>query len=141
MDFVNPTDTLNHGERIVSASILRDGRIIFSTLIPIPDTTNTDVCSPSATSTSWVMVLDAITGARPSAPALGSIMVTLPDGSSVAISSVQTSSGSMGTPTVITNPSGGQINGSNSTGGIEKITYNPASPSSTGAGRQSWRQL
>jgi type IV pilus assembly protein PilY1 len=141
MDFINPNDTLNHGERIVSASILRDGRIIFSTLIPIPDTTATDVCLPSSSSTSHVMVLDALTGGRPSTPALGSLMVTLPDGSSVAVSGVQSTSGSMGTPTIITRPDGGQINGSASSGNIEDIKYNPASTSTTGAGRQSWKQL
>jgi type IV pilus assembly protein PilY1 len=150
MDFINPNpDTTvppnpngnNQGERIVSASILRDGRIIFSTLIPIPTTTSTtDVCVAGSASTSWVMILDAITGASPSTAALGSSMVTV-NGKSVPISGQQTEGGSIGTPTIITSPSGGQLNAGNSSGGIVKLPYNPASASTTGAGRQSWKQL
>lgn len=45
------------GERIVSGSLIRNGRVIFSTLVP-----DTDPCSSGGTS--WLMELDADTGAR-----------------------------------------------------------------------------
>jgi hypothetical protein len=67
-------------------------------------------------------------------------MVTV-NGKSVPISGQQTEGGSIGTPTIITSPSGGQLNAGNSSGGIVKLPYNPASASTTGAGRQSWKQL
>lgn len=47
----------NQGERVVSAPLLRFGRVIFSTLVPFDDP-----CS--AGGTSWLMELDAQTGAR-----------------------------------------------------------------------------
>jgi type IV pilus assembly protein PilY1 len=142
MDFVNPNTGLNNGERIVSASILRDGRIIFATLIPIPIiTSTTDVCAPSSTSTSWVMVLDAISGASPTTPALGTTLITLSTGKSVPISGQQTTGGSIGTPTIINTSSGSQMYGNDSGGNVEKFNLTSPPPSATGAGRQSWRQL
>jgi type IV pilus assembly protein PilY1 len=77
MDFVNVNSTAtpkaNDGERIVSASLLRGGRIIFATLIPIPPTASVnpnDLCTAGSKSTSWMMELDALSGSRLSAPAL-----------------------------------------------------------------------
>jgi type IV pilus assembly protein PilY1 len=54
MDFTQPS-----GERIVTQALLRYGRVIFLTLIP-----STDVCN--AGGESWLMELDAISGARTS---------------------------------------------------------------------------
>ncbi len=45
------------GERVISTPILRYGRIIFTTLIPVPDP-----CKFGGNS--WLMELDAVTGAR-----------------------------------------------------------------------------
>lgn len=45
------------GERVVSAALLKYGRVIFTTLIP-----STDQCVPGGQS--WLMELDAATGAR-----------------------------------------------------------------------------
>lgn len=56
LDLVPPGGS-NQGERVVSAPLLRFGRAIFSTLIPFADP-----CS--AGGTSWLMELDAQTGAR-----------------------------------------------------------------------------
>ncbi len=47
----------NAGERIVSTSVLRSGRIIFTTLIPDEDPCN-------AGGTGWLMELDAVSGSR-----------------------------------------------------------------------------
>lgn len=58
MDLVTPPQpgTAN-GERVVSQALLRSGRIIFSTIIP-------DNASCSFGGTSWLMEIDALTGAR-----------------------------------------------------------------------------
>jgi type IV pilus assembly protein PilY1 len=56
VDLVSPVAGLQ-GERVVSAPVLRRGRVIFSTLIPLADP-----CS--AGGTSWLMELDAVMGAR-----------------------------------------------------------------------------
>lgn len=56
LDLVFPADN-PQGERVVSRPILRHGRVIFTTLIPL--------ASPcDAGGTSWVMELDALTGGR-----------------------------------------------------------------------------
>jgi len=170
MDFVNPNTNKNEGERIVSASLWRDGRIIFATLIPIPTTTSsTDVCIAGSTSTSWFMVLDAATGSRPSTPTLGDTMITVGT-QSVPVSGQQTKDGSIGTPTIITGAGSGATTGSgttgsgttgggtttggnidvsptaqgysgNSNGGTTQIGIHTDPASTSGAGRQSWRQL
>lgn len=57
LDLVPPGGTIQ-GERQVTNSVLRGGRIIFTTLIPI----DTDPCNPGGES--WLMELDAQTGSR-----------------------------------------------------------------------------
>lgn len=52
-----PSSGTAAGERVVSNATFRDGRIIFSTLIP-----STDVCDWGGDS--WIMELDALTGKR-----------------------------------------------------------------------------
>ncbi len=56
LDLVPPSGTLQ-GERVVSAPLLRRGRVVFTTLIP-----DTDSCSPGGGS--WLLELDAMTGGR-----------------------------------------------------------------------------
>ncbi|MCH9697186.1 MAG: pilus assembly protein PilC [Gammaproteobacteria bacterium] len=55
MDLVAPSPALPDGERVTTRSLLRHGRIIFTTLIPSPDR-----CSFGGTS--WLMELDAVNG-------------------------------------------------------------------------------
>jgi type IV pilus assembly protein PilY1 len=57
MDLLSPNVPNYRGEMQVSDSVLRNGRIIFTTLIPDPDP-----CSPGGTS--WLMEMDALTGGR-----------------------------------------------------------------------------
>jgi type IV pilus assembly protein PilY1 len=62
MDLVSPpippsVVSVNRGERVVSAPLLRFGRVIFNTLIP-----SASACS--AGGTSWLMEVDALTGGR-----------------------------------------------------------------------------
>jgi type IV pilus assembly protein PilY1 len=54
LDRVSPGDDYQ-GERVVTNPIVRDDRVIFSTLIP-----NNDVCGFGGSS--WVMILDLLTG-------------------------------------------------------------------------------
>ncbi len=56
MDLIPPT-SIAEGERAVSRPILRNGRVIFTTLIPI-----TATCTPGGTG--WLMELDQNTGGR-----------------------------------------------------------------------------
>jgi type IV pilus assembly protein PilY1 len=58
MDLLKPgSPPVFKGEMQVSDSVLRNGRIIFTTLIPDPDP-----CSPGGTS--WLMEMEALTGGR-----------------------------------------------------------------------------
>ena len=57
MDLVDPNDSLPHGEKQITDSILRNGRIIFTTLIP-----SLDPCDFGGTG--WLMELDAATGGQ-----------------------------------------------------------------------------
>lgn len=58
MDLISPRVGVGaEGERVVTASLLRAGRIIFNTLIPEPDP-----CGFGGTS--WLMELDAVSGRR-----------------------------------------------------------------------------
>jgi type IV pilus assembly protein PilY1 len=160
MDFEDPNSTTtpkaNKGERIVSASLLRGGRIIFVTLIPTPDTTaTTDVCIAGSKSESWLMEMDALSGARLKAPALdinGSGTVTDEDTVSVMVDGVATdvpasgvkmTGGSTKTPAVINNPGSDELKFTGSSSGEKpgKIAERPSSTSTSGSERQSWRQL
>jgi type IV pilus assembly protein PilY1 len=57
MDFLSPNTPNFRGEMQVSNPVLRNGRVIFTTLIPDPDP-----CSGGGTS--WLMEMDAISGSR-----------------------------------------------------------------------------
>ncbi|RMF18735.1 MAG: fimbrial assembly protein [Gammaproteobacteria bacterium] len=57
MDFIKPSSTDNQGERVVYTPLIRNGRIILSTLIPSGD-------SCEGGGSGWVMELDAATGGQ-----------------------------------------------------------------------------
>jgi type IV pilus assembly protein PilY1 len=162
MDFVNVNSTAtpkaNDGERIVSASLLRGGRIIFATLIPIPPTASVnpnDLCTAGSKSTSWMMELDALSGSRLSAPALditkngkvdsSDVVTVTVNGVSITVpaSGIKMTNGSTKTPAVMTNPGADEIKFTGSSEGTAPsgIAETPASTGDAGAGRQSWRQL
>lgn len=147
----------NQGERIVSASLLRGGNIVFVTLIPSP-TVTADPCTPGSHSTSWLTELDAVTGAAPAAtnPVLdinnsGSvtsadvITVTNIYGQSVSVpaSGVKTSNGSTSTPVILSNPGSADLKFTGSSEGTtpSSVAETPASTSTTGASRLSWKQV
>ncbi len=139
------------GERNVSAPLIRNGRIIFTTLIPIPPE-GTDICGAGSEATSWLMELDALTGSRLPDTAGGAPWDITGDGMINADDLVQISAG-----TYIA-PSGIQIDGGAGTPAVvsdgkreDKIfsiirnanlkSIIEQNPSSSGGGRQSWRQL
>jgi type IV pilus assembly protein PilY1 len=141
-------NTNNYGERQVSSSVLRNGRIIFTTLIPQEN----DPCS--AGGTSWFMEIDAISGARlPYTPfdlnddgefnELDYIEVDI-DGDGVKekipASGKKSKVGILPTPGIVSSADG-KIEykyESGSSGVIEIIVENPGENS---PGRQSWRHL
>ncbi len=160
INFVNVNSTTtpkaNDGERIVSASLLRGGRIIFVTLIPVPPTTTaTDpnaICTVGSASNSWLTELDALTGSRLTTPVLdinGSGLVDSADvvsmtGGGTAPASATKIEGGTQTPVILTSGDREKKALNNqSTGELgNRLKDEPGSGSSnTGASRQSWRQL
>ena len=136
---------------------MRGGNIVFVTLIPSP-TVTADPCTPGSHSTSWLTELDAVTGAAPAAtnPVLdinnsGSvtsadvITVTNIYGQSVSVpaSGVKTSNGSTSTPVILSNPGSADLKFTGSSEGTtpSSVAETPASTSTTGASRLSWKQV
>ena len=129
----------------VSDSVLRNGRIIFTTLIP-----DSDPCS--AGGTSWLMEMNALTGGRLTESPFDnnrdgqftdSDFVTLPDGTRVPVSGMQSEVGIAQRPGILAGEtqeykyrSGTTQDASGSN--IQRAVENPG----PGArGRQSWRQV
>jgi type IV pilus assembly protein PilY1 len=140
-----------NGERVVSAPLVRNGRIIFSTLIPIPPS-GTEVCGAGSEATSWLMELDALTGSRLPDTAGGAPwditgdgvinaddLIELADGTHVAPSGIQLDGGA-GTPAVV---SDGKREHKifSLTKNADLQSIKEQNPSSSSGGRQSWRQF
>lgn len=128
MDLVSPVHG-SQGERVVSAPLLLSGRIIFSTLIPIVD----DPCSGGGTS--WLMALDAISGAR----LKKSIFTIDNEVEGAYVSGIQSYVGIIGTPAVV----GGTAyaGGSDLTVGEGIWVEDLILEDEEDFGRRSWRQL
>jgi type IV pilus assembly protein PilY1 len=140
MDLVSPSPTGFQGERVVSSPLLRNGRIIFTTLIPDPDP-----CGFGGDS--WLMELDAITGKR-----LNESPFDLnrdgkfdnndfvPGTPPLPPSGMKSEVGITPEPGVLTDPKRGieykYMPGT--TGNIQMIGENPGAGN---VGRQSWRQI
>ncbi|GIX48571.1 MAG: hypothetical protein KatS3mg131_2782 [Candidatus Tectimicrobiota bacterium] len=136
-------DLPTQGERQVTDSVLRNNRIIFTTLIPDPQ-----VCSFGGGG--WLMELDALSGSRLSESPFDldedhdidadDLVTVRIDGQelTVAVSGVISTEGILPTPTVLSSGTTELKYSSGSTGGIFTTTENPG----PGAiGRQAWRQL
>jgi type IV pilus assembly protein PilY1 len=134
-DFMNDSPVnIKKGERVVSAPLIRSGRVIFTTIIP-----SSDPCA--AGGSSWLMEVDALTGGR-----LGHSVFDLnldklfDDGDWVhgfPVSGLQPNVGMIKTPAVI---SAGEIEykfAGGSSGAIQTIVEKGGE----NLGRQSWRQL
>jgi type IV pilus assembly protein PilY1 len=144
-------DLPSAGERAVSAPLIRNGHIIFTTLIPIPPD-GTEVCGAGSESTSWLMELDALTGSRLPNTAGGAPwditgdgminaddLVELADGTVVAPSGIQLDGGA-GTPAVVSDGKReDKIFSISRNAGLQSVKEQGSS--SSAGGRQSWRQL
>lgn len=138
MKFLTPNPTAAtpsyDGERVVSAPLLRAGRVVFATLIP-----STDSCSFGGDS--WIMEIDASTGAATSTPSFdlnndGGFTSADKVGGSV-VGGIKSSEGIVKTPAVI---SAGGIEykyASGTTGSIQKVVEK----GTAAVKRTSWRQL
>lgn len=122
------------GERVVSAPLLRAGRVVFTTLIP-----STDSCSFGGDS--WIMEVDLYSGGRTSAPSFdlnndrSFSSADMANGS--VISGIRSREGIVKTPAVV---SGGGVEykyASGTSGNIEKVVEK----GTAGVKRTSWRQL
>jgi len=149
MDLVTPPQPGTAvGERVVSFPLLRNGRIIFATLLP-------DDASCSFGGSSWLMELDALTGQRLELSPFdltGDNEINLSDqieltdidgdgyvdsSDSVAASGKKSKVGIIKTPGIINAGSKEYKYTSGSTGALEATTESAPSTS----GRQSWIQL
>ncbi|HEU4623250.1 MAG TPA: PilC/PilY family type IV pilus protein [Steroidobacteraceae bacterium] len=147
LDFISPapgvpTGSIGFkGEMQVSDPILRNGRVIFSTIIP-----NTDPCTFGGTS--WLMSLDALSGGRLSYPPFDldndhlftdTDFITLPDGTKIPASGMQWTEGMVGKPGVVAGQNEDFGYGSGSSGNDPEKKNLNTGPGDRG--RQSWRQL
>ena len=136
----------NFGERQVSDPILRNGRVIFTTLIP-----SSDPCAFGGTG--WLMEMDAYGGGRLGSPPFDldddgeftdtdKVTTTDENGNNVpvTVSGKKSTVGIIDTPGVLNNGVGSTEYKytSGSSGVIETTTENPGT---SDQGRQSWRQL
>jgi type IV pilus assembly protein PilY1 len=148
LDLVSPVQGYQ-AEKQVTNPIVRNGRVIFTTLLP-----DSDPCSSGGGS--WIMELNALDGSRlTSTPfdinndsqftSADNVTVTLPDGTQVTVpvSGLGSNEGILQSPGVIE----GEVQGGlpvqfkylpGSSGGIQRVTENPGAG---GTGRQSWRQI
>jgi type IV pilus assembly protein PilY1 len=145
MDLLTPNPPgapINNGERAIAQPILREGRIIFTTLIP-----SGDACDPGGES--WLMEVDALSGGRLDNPVFDlNDDMAFTDGDNVdhdgnvntprlPPSGRRSEVGIIQTPAIIS--AGGveyKVTGGSS-GGIESITER----GNLSKGRNSWRQL
>ena len=131
------------GERQVTNSILRNGRIIFTTLIP-----STVPCSFGGTS--WVMEVDAETGSRLQESPFDLnadhrfteddkvVLLNSSTSDKVAISGMLSTEGIVSSPAVLFSKTTEFKYSSGSTGGIFKLVENPGQGA---RGRIAWRQF
>jgi type IV pilus assembly protein PilY1 len=149
LDLVPPSPASAAGERVVTPSLLRHGRIIFTTLLPSPD-----VCLYGGTS--WLMEIDAVNGASLAKTPIDingdqkinkdDVLYTTDsngdgntdsDDDGVSVSGVQTTIGIIKTPGVISAGDKEFKYTSGSSGNLEVIAE-----SNDGLhGRLSWREL
>jgi len=143
LDLIKSGSSNNYGERQVTNSIIRNGRIIFTTLIP-----DDDPCGNGGTG--WLMELDQFSGSRLSQTPFdtnsdgeftASDFVTITEGGvekQVAVSGVKSQVGIITTPSIAEKDGTEYKFTSGSSGAIGVTSENPGIGV---GGRQSWRQL
>jgi len=148
MELLSPNTPNFRGEMQVSDSVLRNGRIIFTTLIPDPDP-----CS--AGGTSWLMEMEALSGARLEASPLDNnrdglftdqdfVTVTI-DGVvvRVAVSGMQSEVGIAQRPGILSGETAEYkyLSGTTASASGSNIQRAVENPGPNARGRQSWRQI
>jgi len=148
MELLSPNTPNFRGEMQVSDSVLRNGRIIFTTLIPDPDP-----CS--AGGTSWLMEMEALSGARLEASPLDNnrdglftdqdfVTVTI-DGVvvRVAVSGMQSEVGIAQRPGILSGDTAEYkyLSGTTASASGSNIQRAVENPGPNARGRQSWRQI
>ena len=133
----------------VSDSVLRNGRVIFTTLIPY-----TDPCSTGGTS--WLMEIDALTGSRLEESPFDNnrdgqfsdedfVEITLADGSKikVPVSGMQSDVGIAQRPGILSseNAEFKYLSGTAKNSADSNIQRAVENPGPNARGRQSWRQI
>jgi len=149
MDLLSPNTPNFRGEMQVSDSVLRNGRIVFTTLIPDPDP-----CSTGGTS--WLMEMDALSGARLEESPLDLnrdgqfsdrdfVQFTLPDGTVVRLppSGMQSEVGIAQKPGILSseNAEFKYLSGTTRNAAGSNIQRAVENPGPNARGRQSWRQI
>jgi type IV pilus assembly protein PilY1 len=150
MNLVSPAQGYQ-AEKQVSRPLLRNGRIIFTTLIP-----DSDPCGFGGSS--WLMEMDALTGRRLKAPPFDlkrdnqfnekdMVEVTLPDGTKKPISPTgfkpPGDTGDIGiipTPGILVDPMN-PVEYKYTPGTSGNIAVIVENPGDNSHGRQAWRQL
>jgi type IV pilus assembly protein PilY1 len=148
LDLLSPNTPNFRGEMQVSNSVLRNGRIIFTTLIP-----DANPCSPGGTS--WLMEIEALTGARLTDPPLDNnndgvfddedkVTVTI-DGEDVTVttSGEESEVGITQTPGILASETAEfkYMSGTTANAGGSNIQRAVENPGPNARGRQSWRQI
>jgi type IV pilus assembly protein PilY1 len=140
----------------VSNSVLRNGRIIFTTLIP-----DANPCGTGGSS--WLMEMDALSGSRltespfdPNGDSVFSeadfVTITLPDGSVITVpaSGIQSDVGIAQGPGILFDPGTGSgqgpkeykyLSGSSANASGSNLQQVVENPGPNSRGRQSWRQV
>jgi type IV pilus assembly protein PilY1 len=139
MDLVSPSPIPFDGERVVANPLLRNGRVVFTTMIP-----DTDPCGFGGDS--WLMELDALTGQRLAEAPFDLNRDGKFDendfvpGTTLPPSGMKSEVGITPEPGVLTDPVRGieykYLPGT--TGNIQMTGENPGAGN---VGRQSWRQI
>ncbi len=151
IDLVSPVRGYQ-GEKQVSNPIVRNGNVIFTTLIP-----DEDPCAFGGGS--WIMELNLLDGSRLKTTPFDlnndgqftdadQVTVTLADGTTITVpvSGIGSTEGILQSPGVIDGEAGPEGQGRpvqykylpGSSGNIQRVTENPGV---SGTGRQSWRQI
>lgn len=138
IDLLSPLNG-NQGERQITSSVLRNNRIIFTTLIP-----DSDVCGFGGTG--WLMELNAADGARlPYTPfdlnadkKFTTSDQVLINNQRLSVSGVQSQVGVIPSPSII---NAGTVEYKYMPGSSGRIGVMTENPGSAGIGRQSWREL
>lgn len=157
MDLLQPPSATQQGERVVSQPLLRNGAVIFTTLIP-----SNDPCVPGGTG--WLMELNAQSGARLESSVLdlngdkqfdsGDYTTIEINGvaTKVAVTGLKSTVGIIKTPAVVDTGTGTEYKFlSGTSGGVQGITEKgattppppatpPSTPTSNGS-RTSWKEL